>query len=227
MKEVIQLLLQAYRGRFRYYLALALIFVSVAFITVYGMPENIADRVAALPYATSALFFFVAMVIATVIAPIAILPAVPAVAVALGPWQTALLSIAGWTFGAVVAFLVARGFGKPILEKFVNIKHLAYYENALSAGTTFWGVVVLRMLLPLDILSYAIGAVSTMPLFRYTLATMIGVAPASIAFSYLGHAITTGEYLVFAVATAIIVITAILAYRGVRNAQHTKDHVRR
>ncbi len=142
----------------------------------------------------SALVFIFLMFIATVVAPLLILPFVPAVAIYLGPFPTALYSIVGWTLGAVAAFLIARYLGRPIVGRLVSLERIARYEQYIQQTAQFWWLVALRMALPVDILSYAVGLLSSMPLWQYTLATAIGVAPFSFIFSYLGVAFLSGRY---------------------------------
>ncbi len=60
-----------------------------------------------------AFLFASIMFLATVIAPITVLPLVPLVSPLLGPLTTALASCIGWTLGAIVAFCIARKFGQP------------------------------------------------------------------------------------------------------------------
>ena len=142
----------------------------------------------------SALVFIFLMFLATVIAPLLILPFVPAVAIYLGPLPTAFYSIIGWTVGAVVAFLIARYFGRPVVARLVSLEDIARYERYIPQTAQFWWLVALRMTLPVDILSYAVGLLSSMPLWQYTLATAIGVTPFSFVFSYLGVAFLGGRY---------------------------------
>ena len=42
----------------------------------------------------------------------------------------------------------------------------------------------MRMVIPVDVLSYAIGLFSTMSLKSYTLATVIGITPFAFIFAY-------------------------------------------
>lgn len=135
-----------------------------------------------------ALIFCVIMIIATVIAPITVFPVIPMIAPVLGPFTTGLMSVIGWTVGAVIAFLIARHAGRPVLSKFVSLSTLHQYEALVPKEARFLTIVLLRMMVPVDVLSYALGFLSTVGLVEYTLATLVGVAYFSFAFSYLGEA---------------------------------------
>ena len=101
-----------------------------------------------------------------------------------GPTITAALTICGWTLGAAIAFMIARQWGRPVVGRIINLKRLATVESRLPAGDLFWTVVGLRLLISVDILSYALGLMSTMRFHRYVLATLIGVTPFGIFFAY-------------------------------------------
>ena len=53
------------------------------------------------------------------------------------------------------------------------------------------------MIIPVDILSYALGFFSTVSLTEYTFATIIGVSYFSFVFSYLGAAAIEDNILLF------------------------------
>lgn len=152
--------------------------------------------------------FTAAMFVATVAAPVAVLPAVPFAALILGPFPTALYSILGWSLGAIVAFLIARHVARPVLERFIPLSAVARYERLIPEDAQFWWIVLLRLVIPVDILSYAIGIVSRISLARYAAATVIGVTPFSFVFSYLGVAIVSGKFFILALATAALAIAA-------------------
>lgn len=141
----------------------------------------------------SSFVFVVLLTLATVLAPIAILPAIPAIAVMMGPFLTGVLSVIGWTLGSVIAFLIARYAGKPLLERFFSFETIKKYEHMIPEDAQFITIVILRMLVPADILSYALGLTSTIRLWKYTLATLIGVSWFSFAFAYLGEAFYTNN----------------------------------
>ena len=110
----------------------------------------------------SAFAFIALMFIATVVAPLAALPLVPLFSPIFGPLHTVIYVVLGWSLGAVVAFLLARYIGRPALSRFVPLQTIEKYEKRLPSDVTFWGLVFLRMVVPVDVLSYAVGFISTM-----------------------------------------------------------------
>jgi uncharacterized membrane protein YdjX (TVP38/TMEM64 family) len=123
---------------------------------------------------------------ATVIAPISAVPLLP-VAVFLWGWIfAAILSVIGWTLGSIIAFLLARKFGLPIVKKFVPIKKISEYENYVPKEKIFISIIIIRIFLPVDILSYILGLFSKIKLSTYILATIIGITPFAFLLAYIG-----------------------------------------
>lgn len=132
------------------------------------------------------LFYVLITIFSTVIAPVSAIPLLP-VAVALWGWyNAAILSIIGWTIGSIIAFLIARKFGIKIVQKFIPIEKISYYESFIPKKDLFLGIILIRIILPVDILSYLLGIFSKVDLKTYTLATFIGVMPFAFILAYLG-----------------------------------------
>ncbi len=132
----------------------------------------------------SIFIFIFLMFLSTVFAPLTVLPFVPAVGLVLGSFNTAIYSIIGWILGSIVAFLIARYLGKPVVVRFVPKSDLVKYQKYLPSKINFWWVVFLRMIIPVDVLSYIIGLFTDMGFWKYILASFIGIVPFSFIFSY-------------------------------------------
>ncbi len=172
----------------------------------------------------SAFAFVSLMFIATVVAPITALPLVPLFSPIFGPFHTTLYVILGWGLGAVVAFLLARYIGRPALSRFVHLQTIKKYEERLPKYITFWGLVFLRMVIPVDVLSYAMGFMSTMRFLPYTLATMIGITPFAFLFSYVGVAYVGARYLTLFALFALAVVTIVGAIIFLRATQNSGNN---
>jgi len=123
-----------------------------------------------------------------------------------GPMVASIYNIVGWGIGAIAAFLLARLLGRPALSKFVSLKRIDEYEEKIPKDIEFWGIVLLRIIVPVDLLSYFLGFFSSISFSRYTVATFIGIAPFAIIFAYGGSALFEGRYIVtfFAILSAIV-----------------------
>lgn len=125
-------------------------------------------------------------IVATVLAPLSAIPLIP-IATALWGWQmTAFLSVVGWVIGAQIAFGIARRYGAPIVARFVSMERIRAWEKYVPQHNVFMTIVILRMLVPVDILSYALGLFSRIQPMSYFFATLIGVTPGALYFAYVG-----------------------------------------
>jgi uncharacterized membrane protein YdjX (TVP38/TMEM64 family) len=145
--------------------------------------------------------------------PLDIVFLIPVGAAVFGPVPTALMSIAGWTLGAAAAFGIARRFGRPVVEKLIGLGRVRAVERRIPQRHLFWGVVALRMLVSVDILSYALGFASEMPWGAYVAATALGVAPFGFFFAYAGT--LPLWWRVLAVAGAVLLATAVFVRWGI------------
>lgn len=123
---------------------------------------------------------------AIVIAPVSTLPLIPLAAVTWGWVTAALLSIIGWTIGSQLAFWLARRYGKTLVQTFISLERFTGFEQRFTGRNLFWMVVLLRMTIPVDILSYALGLFSQMSHRSFFGATIIGIIPFAFVFAYLG-----------------------------------------
>ncbi|HDK41846.1 MAG TPA: hypothetical protein ENG87_00590, partial [Candidatus Pacearchaeota archaeon] len=99
---------------------------------------------------------------------------------------TGLISIFAWSFGAWVAFVIGRKYGVQIIKKFISLKDIYRIEKKVPEESLFWTVVLLRLITPVDILSYALGIFTKMDIRTYLFATIIGITPFAFIFAYLG-----------------------------------------
>ena len=68
--------------------------------------------------------------------------------------------------------------------KIISEKDIVKYHKYIPEDVNFWWVVFLRMVIPVDVLSCVVGLLTNMSLWKYTLATIISIAPFSFIFSY-------------------------------------------
>jgi uncharacterized membrane protein YdjX (TVP38/TMEM64 family) len=156
--------------------------------------------------------FVLLLAIGTIAAPISTLPLVPVASIIFGPITTAFLSILGWGIGSLGVFLLARHLGKPILDRFISLERVSNYEKRVSERAVFWWVVFLRMVTPVDFLSYALGLTSSMKTGPYALATLIGITPFAFVFAYLGEAVASKQYLLSIVLTSGVLLVVGIGY---------------
>lgn len=141
-----------------------------------------------------------------VIAPVTTLPLV-AVASNLWGWVlTGILNVIGWMIGAWIAFLIARKYGILVVKKFISIGKVHEIEKRVPKEHLFWSVVLFRVIIPIDILSYALGIFTKMSMRSYLLATLIGMIPFAFAWAYFGVIKFEYQVMLFFIAGILILI---------------------
>ncbi len=133
-----------------------------------------------------ALMFIFIEITATVFAPISAIPLLPLMSEKYGWFIAGLLSIVGWTIGSVIAFLIARKYGSPLVRKLISLEKISEIEKRIPETNLFWSIVFFRMIIPVDILSYILGLFSRIKFNTYFWATLIGISPFAFILAYLG-----------------------------------------
>lgn len=132
-----------------------------------------------------AMIIFLGVEIAGVIvAPFNTVIFTPFAVAAWGPAITAILSLTGWTIGSLLAFLLARRYGQPLVEKLPGLRKIEEMAQVLPENNLFWSVVLLRILVPADLVSYALGLFTPMKPDLFALASLLGHIPSALAYSY-------------------------------------------
>nr|WP_089886543.1 TVP38/TMEM64 family protein [Citreimonas salinaria] len=142
------------------------------------------------------------MTVAVVASPIPSAPIAMASGAAYGHFWGTLWVILGAETGALIAFGLARGLGRGVMKRWFGDRieqGLLGSQNALTAA------VFASRLMPFvsfDLISYAAG-LSTLKFWRFALATLAGIAPASFLLAHFGTAAASGEAGAFTWAAAL------------------------
>ena len=175
---------------------------------------------------TTGMVYFSVVIISTIFAPFAGLPLAPAVSVIIGPLLTSLYSVLGWTIGAIVAFFIARHLARPFLCHFIDMSRMERYEEYIPEKHIFSWLIFLRVIIPVDILSYAIGLTKRIKFPVYVISTFIGVIPFSFIWSYGGHALLKRDYTLFSIFSGIgllLFFTSLMYYYTRNKAQNRRN----
>jgi uncharacterized membrane protein YdjX (TVP38/TMEM64 family) len=158
------------------------------------------------------------MVLAILVSPIPSAPIALAAGAAYGHTWGTLLVLAGAELGALAAFGIARLVGHDALRH--------WFGNRLALGwlgsqTALMGLVFASRLLPFisfDVISYAAG-LTVLSFWRFALATLAGIAPASFLLAHFGSEMATGEgdRIMLAAAGLGLLVAVPLIARAVRD----------
>jgi uncharacterized membrane protein YdjX (TVP38/TMEM64 family) len=132
------------------------------------------------------------MTLAVVASPIPSAPIALAAGAAYGHiWGTVQIAL-GAELGALIAFGIARTLGRDALRRLFGDRVDA---GLLGSQTALMGTVLASRLMPFmsfDMISYAAG-LSGLHAWRFALATLVGIAPASFLLAHIGIEATSGD----------------------------------
>jgi uncharacterized membrane protein YdjX (TVP38/TMEM64 family) len=133
----------------------------------------------------------VLMTLAILVSPIPSAPIAMAAGAAYGHGWGTLYVLIGAEAGALAAFGLARLLGGAALSRWFGkrLPGLSGSQNVLM------GIVFASRLLPFvsfDLISYAAG-LTVLSAWRFALATLAGIVPASFVLAHLGFAMASGE----------------------------------
>jgi uncharacterized membrane protein YdjX (TVP38/TMEM64 family) len=104
-----------------------------------------------------------------------------------GPVWGAVHTLLGATVGATLAFLAARYVASDWVARKAGGRLQQLIAGVEAEGWRFVAFVRLVPLFPFNLLNYALG-LTRVRLAEYVLASLVCVAPGTIAFAYLGYA---------------------------------------
>lgn len=143
--------------------------------------------------ATGPLAIILLMTLAIVASPIPSAPIAIAAGAAYGHYAGTLYVAIGSELGALTAFLIARFLGRDVVLRVLGAK---IDKGLAGSQTTLTLVVFVSRLLPFisfDAMSYAAG-LSQLHLWRFLVATIAGILPASFLLAHFGVAAASGEF---------------------------------
>lgn len=132
------------------------------------------------------------MTLAIMVSPIPSAPIAMAAGAAYGHAWGTLYVILGAEIGALAAFGIARWMGAATLRRWFGDR---LEVGFLGSQNVLTGIVLVSRLLPFisfDIVSYAAG-LTVISFWRFAIATLVGIAPASFLLAHFGGEMATGE----------------------------------
>lgn len=132
------------------------------------------------------------MTLAILVSPIPSAPIALAAGAAYGhTWGTVYILL-GAELGALAAFGLARVLGRDAVQRWLGNR---LPQSRLGSQGTLMAIVFASRLLPFisfDVVSYAAG-LTRLSLWRFAVATLAGILPASFLLAHFGGELATGE----------------------------------
>jgi len=122
-------------------------------------------------------------------------------------WQYgALYSWLGALFGAILDFGIARWYGRPVVERFINREHLGLTDKFFTRhGVLAVFITRLTPIVPFKVVSYGAG-LTAISLYHFIVATGIGQTPAIVLYSLLGQNLTRSIRATVAVTSLLFIL---------------------
>lgn len=124
-----------------------------------------------------------------------------------GLWGGFLVSSVGLIIGSLIAFGIARFFGRPVVEAFVEPRHIdRYIDGVANRHFLILLVVVLMPFFPDDVICFVAG-LSSMPTPAFLFLIILGRTPGMLVSSLVGSGVAVipwWGWLLIAVASAMV-----------------------
>ena len=164
--------------------AIALLFVLAAYL--FDRYEPDIEQIVGGNSLVGMTLYVLVFIVSIVFAPISAMPLIPIGTRLWGVGLSAVLSVVGWTIGAMIAFDIARRFGRPYVSKLISLDKIEKVEKYMPEEHIFWTIFFFRAVTPVDGLSYALGLLTRVHPRVFFWATLLGLIPFCLAVSYLG-----------------------------------------
>lgn len=136
------------------------------------------------------------MTLAIVMSPIPSAPIALAAGAVYGHLWGAVYVATGSLTGALVAFCIARFFGREFVEaRFKDSSAVSYVDRYFKSQNALMATVFLTRLMPFlsfDVISYAAG-LTPLATWRFAIATVAGIVPASFLLAHFGGELTSTD----------------------------------
>lgn len=195
------------------YLFLAAIVLATIGTLYWDEPLELMREILALQnYWISIVVYTGLIALATIFAPLSVAPTVPFMAKIFGPFTIFVSTWVGWMVGAIVVFYICRIWGQPLAERFFSLDSLDRIHARMPKNLDFSVLLLLRLFVPVDVLSYAVGLLSKISFQKYVVATAIGIIPFAFILSYGPDALTgSSPWLLFSFFALLFAIVGALA----------------
>jgi len=130
-----------------------------------------------------------------------------------GPWLGTLFSLIGLGIGSTLAMGLARCFGRPLVERFVDRRLLARLDGFLQRrGALFVFLIFLFPFLPDDAVCFLAG-LTPIPLAELVLLAVVGRLPGIFVANWVGASAAEFSPLQWGLLGAVVLVVAVAFWR--------------
>lgn len=125
-----------------------------------------------------------------------------------GPFFGVLICVIGTIFGASIAFLLSKRFGRPFVEKVIKKEQLDKFDNAMKKSEAYYLLICLLLGLP-DLL-YFMAGLTTMRYRLFIPIVILGRIPGITLLASIGYGSSLPQKYVLLIILGIAIIYVIL-----------------
>lgn len=104
-----------------------------------------------------------------------------------GPYLGSVINLAGGSIGAALAFFVARYVARDWVQRRAGPRTKGIVKSVDADGWKFVAFVRIVPIFPYNVMNYLLG-LTHIPFHHYFLATIVFMLPATVVYTYIGHA---------------------------------------
>jgi uncharacterized membrane protein YdjX (TVP38/TMEM64 family) len=147
---------------------------------------------------------------------------VPVAVYAWGQGEPVLLLMSGWFVGGSLAYGVGRAWGRRAAEYFVSAPTLQHYQHLLSARMSVAEVAILKLALPSEVPSLALG-ILRYPLRKLVPVLLVSELPFALWAVYLSAALIDDRRASFLLVLLVgFAAAAVIARRALRRGRENE-----
>lgn len=165
-------------------------------------PSDVRDIVLSFGWWGPVVFFLIYAIGPVIFLPTSILSL--GAGLAFGVWPGVLYILFGATAAAVTGYVMARLFGRSVLKVDSYPWSKKLFTQMKQRGFLYVFVLRLIPLVSFDLLSYA-GGIAKVKFKSFLLATVLGMIPGTLAYSFLGASIASGSVTLIFIAALVFV----------------------
>lgn len=163
----------------------------------------------------AALAYVVLSATAIVVAPLGFGFLIPVAAQAFGPFLAAVYSVLGWVIGSVLVWIIFRKYARPHIRHLTFIKYIEDTETRLSKRQWYTLVLLMRIVLPVDVVSYALVLGSSIRFLPYLISTVAGISPFAFLSTYAAVGSWQEQIIVASLGTGLFVAGGFYFYKKI------------
>lgn len=192
------------------------------FLSILFSPEKLAELLG--PYGPAGIV--AGQFVQVLIAPI---PPVTPVASGLlyGPWYGMILSVIGAALGSILAIILSRKYGRPLVERFVRDSVMERFDSFTEkTGYTPFLVLFIFPGFPDDALCFIAG-LTKLDWKNLAIIASLGRIPGILMLTTTGYSIAEANLILFIIAFSSVAAISILSVKHRKNLENYFDYFRK